>query len=139
MSQGLKDRVGQAHQSTRMKTAEALCWTLAADRLLRKPRSGLLLARRDIVRRKGRAFAEKVLLHLLQQKFLSLLRAEIQPVFVHEHLHVLDPHFPGFFRYVLVDALAERMALERHFLEPFHFALEFHAEDLARAFRDRSE
>src|SRR5664280_529001 len=60
------------------------------------------------------------------------LSTEVEPVLVHDHLHVLDPHLPGFLGNVLVDLLAQRMALERHFVHAFHLALELHAEDFAR-------
>src|SRR5450432_3188819 len=97
--------------------------------------SGLRLRRHEIGRQR-RALAEEVTVHLLQQKFLRLLGAQVEPVLVHEHLHVLHPHLPGFFGNGLVDLLAQRMALERSLVEPFHFALELHTKYLPRPWPD---
>src|ERR1022692_3738049 len=87
----------------------------------------------DEIRRQGGPFAEEIIVHLLQQEFLRLLGAEVEPILVHEHLHVLDPHLPGFLGDVLENLLPERMALEGRLIEPFHLLLELHAKDLARS------
>src|SRR5512133_3941565 len=65
-------------------------------------RSGLRLRRYEIGRQL-RALAEEVLVHLLQQKLLGLRRAKVEAIFVHEHLHVLDPHLPGLLGDAVVD------------------------------------
>jgi len=98
---------------------------------------GLFFARWNIVRRQRRALSEEVLLHLLQKKFLCLGRTQVEAVLVHEHFHVLDPHSPRLFRDVLINALAERMAFEWNFIQPFHLALELDAENTPRAFGNR--
>src|SRR5262249_41692482 len=54
-----------------------------------------------------RAFAEEELLCLVEQDLVGLLRAARQPVLVHDHLEVLQPHLPRILRNALVDALAE--------------------------------
>ena len=41
---------------------------------------------------------------------------------------VLDPQLPRLLGDVLVDALAERMTVERRLVQPFHLPLELHAE-----------
>ena len=97
----------------------------------------LFLLRRDVVRRQGSAFTEEILLHLLEQKLLRLGGSEIQPILVHEHLHVLDPHLPGVFRNVVVDALAQWMTFERYLIEAHHIALKFDAENLVRSLGNR--
>src|SRR5581483_10911131 len=58
-------------------------------------------------------------------------------IFVHQHLHMLDPHLPGVLGDVFVDLLPQRMALERHLVQPFQLFLEFHAEHLARSRTNR--
>src|SRR5260370_37873591 len=60
---------------------------------------------RLIVRRQLRAFAEKVLFHLLEQKLLGLRLAQVEAVLVHDHLHVFHPPLPCLFPNILVDAL----------------------------------
>jgi hypothetical protein len=97
----------------------------------------LLLPRRNVVRRQGGAFSEEVLLHLLEEEFLSFRSTKIETVLVHKHFHVLDPHAPRLFRDVVIDALPERMAFEGNLLQPFHFALEFDAENSPRPFGNR--
>src|SRR4051812_5448167 len=69
-------------------------------------RKASFLARSYKVRRQRGAFAEEILFHLLEQKILRFFRTKIEPVLVHQHLHVLHPHLPRLFRNVLVDALA---------------------------------
>ena len=101
---------------------------------------GLVLRSRwNVAGWKRSAFAEEVIFHLLEQELLRLLRAEVEPVLVHDHLHLLEPHLPGFLGDVLVDALAQRMVVERGLVESRHFPLKFDAEDLALAglFLDR--
>src|SRR5579864_7110198 len=88
---------------------------------------------RHVTWRQRRAFAEEIIFHLLEQEFLRFLSAEVQPVLVHDHLHLLQPHLPGFLGDALIDALAERMAIEGRLVEPRHFLLEFDAEDFASA------
>src|SRR5207302_2141596 len=97
---------------------------------------GLSLRRDEIGRERG-AFAKEVVVHLLQQKLLRFLGAEVEAVLVHEHLHVLHPHLPRFLGDALEDLLAERMALERHFIQAFHLFLEFDAEYFSRAGANR--
>src|SRR5579863_8979314 len=91
------------------------------------------------VRRKRGPLAEEVLFHLLNDEFLRFLGAQIQPVLIHEHFHVLDPHLPRFFRNVVVDTLAQRMALKRDLVEAFHLLLKLDAEDFARSLGNRSD
>src|SRR5881392_3544940 len=67
------------------------------------------------------------------QEFLGLCGSKVEPVLVHEHLHVLHPHLPGFFGNAVVDLLAERMAFERNLVQAFHFLLKLHAKNFARA------
>ena len=98
-------------------------------------RSGLRL-RRDEIGRQLRALAEEILVHLFEEEFLGLRGAEVEPVLVHEHLHVLHPHLPGFLGDAVVDLLPQRMAFERDFVQALHFLLELHAKDLARAWPD---
>ena len=69
--------------------------------------------------------------HLLDEEFLRLGRGQVEAILVHEHLHVLDPHLPGFFRYVFVNLLADRVPVERRLIETGHLALELHAKDLS--------
>src|ERR1035441_251302 len=92
-----------------------------------------LRSRRDEVGRQLCALAEEVLVHLLEKEFLRLGCAEVEPVLIYDHLHVLDPHLPRFLGDVVEDFLRHRMALERDFVHALHFFLELHAEDLARA------
>src|SRR5512139_2547466 len=49
---------------------------------------------RDEVRREGRALSEEELLALGHPDLLALRAREIEPVLVHEHLRVLEPHLP---------------------------------------------
>src|ERR1019366_7721352 len=95
-------------------------------------RSGLR-SRRDEVGRQLRALAEEILVHLFEKEFLGLGGAEVEPVLVHDHLHVFDPHLPRFLGDVVEDFLPQRMALERDFVHALHLFLELHAKDLARA------
>src|ERR1700690_3316279 len=92
-----------------------------------------LRARRHEVWRQGRALTEEVLLHLFDDELLRFRVAQVQPVLVHEDLHVLEPQLPGLFRDVLVDALAEGVPFEGNVVEPGHLALELDAEDLSGA------
>src|ERR1043165_829292 len=103
------------------------CWSFGSRRRW-KP-SGLSLLGHEVRRQRG-AFAEEVRIHLLDEELLGLGRAQVEAVFVHEHLHVLYPHLPGFLRDILVNFLAERMALERDFFQAWHFLLKFYTEDL---------
>jgi len=73
---------------------------------------------RHELRGECRAIAEEVLLHLLEEEFLRFRVAEVQPVLVHEHLHVLEPQLPRLFRDVLVDALSERVPFEGNSSSP---------------------
>src|ERR1039458_1294960 len=98
-------------------------------------RSGLRF-RRDEVGGQLRTLAEEVLVHLFEEKFLGLRGAEVEPVLVHEHLHVLDPHLPRVLGDAVKDLLPQRMAFERDFVQSFHLPLELHAKDLPRAWPD---
>jgi hypothetical protein len=42
---------------------------------------------------------------------------------------MLDPLAPGFLRYILIDALAERVSIEGHLGQTFGFFLQFHAKN----------
>src|ERR1017187_2637406 len=92
---------------------------------------------RDEIRRQGRTVAKEETVHLLDEELLGFPGAEVQAVLVHEHLHAVHPHLPGFLGNVVVDLLPERMAVERHFVEALHFALELHTEHLVGALRSR--
>src|ERR1039458_5669024 len=83
---------------------------------------------RDVIRREGRAFAKEVLVHLLDEELLGFLVAEVEAVLVHDHLQAVYPHLPGFLGNVVVDLLPQRMAVEGHFIEAFHFLLKLHTE-----------
>jgi hypothetical protein len=103
----------------------------------RRAWSRLLLARWNVIRRQRCALSKEVLLHLLEEEFLSLWSTKIQTVLVHEHLHVLHPHSPRLFRDVVVDPPPQRMAFERNFLQSFHLVLELDAKNAPCAFRNR--
>src|SRR5258708_2411277 len=103
----------------------------------RSKRSALRLSGHKIGGQR-RAFPEEILVHLLDEEFLRLRRAQVEPVLIHEHLHVLHPEFPGFLRDVVVYFLPQRMAFERDFVQPFHLFLELHAEHFARAGTNRA-
>ena len=53
------------------------------------------------------AFAEEKLFHLLFHDFLRIGVEGIQAVLIHDHFRVLEPHFPGVFGDIFVDALAD--------------------------------
>src|SRR5471030_2296411 len=95
-----------------------------------------LCAGRNKVLGERRAFAEEITVHLLYQEFLRFLAAHVDPILIHEPLHVLHPHFPGFLGNAVVDLRAEWMALERDFVKPLHVTLELHAKDLMRPWPD---
>src|SRR5258708_6059164 len=92
-----------------------------------------LTARWNVAGWKSGALAEEEILHLFEQELLRFLSAQVEAVLVHDHLHVLHPHLPGLFGDVLVDALAEGMAFERHLVEAGQLFLKFHAHDRAPA------
>src|SRR5262245_11875674 len=94
--------------------------------------SSLRLRRHEIGRQLG-PLTEEIFVHLFDEKLLGLRRAKVEAVFVHEHLHMLDPHLPRLFGDVIVDLLPERMTFERHFVQAFHFLLKLYTEDVARA------
>src|ERR1700733_13055090 len=85
----------------------------------------------DITGRQGGSFTEEILFHLLQEKLLCFGVAQVQTIFIHDHLHLLDPHPPRLLRDVFVNALAERVAVKRRFVQARHLLSEFHAEDRA--------
>src|SRR5215469_18615510 len=87
----------------------------------------LVMRGRNVIGRKRRALTEEVLLHLLNQKFLSFPGTKVQTVLVHQHFHMLNPHAPGLFRDVFVNTLAQRVPLKRNFVEAWHLALKFYA------------
>jgi len=78
-------------------------WNLKCGRVPAPPlpvRHGVLDAfnaprREDVIRGQGRAFAKEVLVHLLDEELLGFTVAEVEPVFVHDHLHAVHPHLPG--------------------------------------------
>src|SRR5207244_7407404 len=74
----------------------------------RSRRSALRL-RRDEIGRQLRALSEEILVHLFEEELLCLGGAEIEAVFVHEHLHVLHPHLPVFLGNVVLHLLTDRM------------------------------
>src|SRR5271165_3537840 len=90
--------------------------------------SWTLVAWGHIARWMSRTFAKEVLFHLLEQEFLGLRISEVETVFVHDHLHLLDPHFPGVLGDVFVDALAEWMPVEGYLIESGQLLLQFDAE-----------
>ena len=116
------------HDQSPSWSAPRRCISREADRLASR---SVAVAGRNVTGRKRRAFAEEVLFHLLDQELLRFLRAQVEAVLVHDHLHVLDPHPPGFLRHVVVDALAEGMAFEGNLVESGHFPLELRAKDHA--------
>src|SRR5262245_52113098 len=59
--------------------------------------------RGDVFRRRGGAFAEKVLFHLADNYFLVFAAGGIQAVFVQEHFAEFGPLIPGLLRDVVVD------------------------------------
>src|SRR3972149_3790814 len=76
-------------------------------------RCGLLLHRRCIAGGGIGAAAEKVIIHLLHEVVARLPVGKAEPVFVHQHLLVLEPLFPCFLRHALVDAPAEFSGIGR--------------------------
>src|SRR5712664_3550197 len=72
-----------------------------------------------------------MILHLLREVVARLLVSEVEPVLVHQHLLVLEPLPPRFFRHVLEDALAELAGIRRE-IEPIGLAPELDALDHAR-------
>src|SRR5579871_1558923 len=88
-------------------TPKRCWWRSTASRISRSDEVNLTLRPlRNVPGRQRRALAEEIILHLLQQELLRLLRPQVQPVLVHDHLHLLEPHFPGFLGNVLIDTLA---------------------------------
>src|SRR5947199_9232373 len=81
---------------------------------------------RLVVGRESGALAEEVLLRLVEQDLVRLLAAAGEPVLVHDHLEMLEPHLPRLLRNVVVDALPE-LVVERAVLEPGKLLLELHA------------
>src|SRR5882724_7461318 len=96
-------------------------------------RCSALRLRRHEIGGQLRTLAEEVAVHLLDQKFLCLCGAEVEPILIHEHLHVLHPHFPRVLGDTLVDFLSKRVAFERDFVQAFQLLLKLHAKHLARA------
>jgi len=84
----------------------------------------------NVPRRQRRALAEEIIFHLLQQKFLRFLGTQVQPVLVHDHLHLFQPHLPRLFGDVFVDSLAQGVVIEGSLVQARHFFLELDAENL---------
>src|ERR1039457_349801 len=103
------------------------------SRLRPRWKRSALRFRRNEVGWQLRALAEEILVHLFEEEFLGLGGAEVEPVLVHDHLHVLNPHLPRFFGDVVEDFLAQGMPLERDFVHALHLFLELHTKDLARS------
>src|ERR1039457_1669791 len=92
---------------------------------------------RDVIGGQGRPGAKEETVHRLDEELLGFPVAEVEPVLVHNHLHAVHPHLPGLLGNVVVDLLPKRMAIERHFVEALHFALDLHTEHLVGALRNR--
>ena len=69
-----------------------------------------------VVARRGCAFAEKVLFHLLDDRGLVLAAGGIEPVFVQQHLAEFRPPLPGLERDVIVDFLTQ-LRIERRLIQ----------------------
>src|SRR5271167_5178978 len=83
----------------------------------------------DVSRRKGSTLAEKEIFQVLDQDLLVLPVGGIQPVFVQDHLAVLAPHLPGFFRDVFINPPTQ-FRIERRLVQSWHIPLELHAKNL---------
>src|SRR5262249_3078153 len=66
---------------------------------------GSLVAWGNVVRWWGCARSKEIVVHLLDEELLRFLCSEVEPVFVHDHLHMLHPTFPRLFGNVVIDLL----------------------------------
>ena len=93
-------------------------------------RPGSFRLGRAVSRRHFGAFAKKELLQVPVVDFLAFGRGEIQAVLVYNHDRMVDPHLPGLFGNVVVDALAKLVG-EWYEFETFEFFVELYALDHA--------
>ena len=84
----------------------------------------------DVSLRQLCAFAEEELFHLLPHDFLRVRIDGVQTVLIHEHLGVLDPERPGFFRDIFEDPFAE-LSLPGNAIKAGHFFAELDAHHSA--------
>ena len=85
-----------AHGNLKFEISDGCRWSIPRRELCR-PRALSVNPWPSAERSPGqlRAFAEEELLHLFFHDLLRLRIERIQPVLVHQHLGVLDPHFPA--------------------------------------------
>src|SRR6266851_835202 len=82
--------------------------------------------RRLVVGRQRRALAEEVLLRLVEKDLVRLLASPGEPVLVHDHLEMLQPHLPRLLRDAVVDPLPQLVG-ERLVFQAGQLALELDA------------
>src|SRR6266849_5515026 len=87
---------------------------------------------RNVSLRQLSAFAKEKLLHLLFHDFLRVGIEGVQPVFVHDHLGMLQPKLPGIFRNAFVHTLAN-LAPPRNTIQPRQVPVKLDAVHHARA------
>ena len=83
---------------------------------------------RDVAFWKFGAFAEKELFQLFAHDSLGIRVDGIEPVFVHNHLRMLNPQLPRVFRNILENALPQLTA-PRDAVEPRQLLAEFYSHD----------
>src|SRR6185312_6353592 len=94
-----------------------------------RSRRPLLRLLRYVSWRKGRAFSEEKIFHVLGDEILRFFLPGHETVLVQDHLHPLFPELPGVHRDVLEDALPQ-FARPRRRIEAGQFLLKLYAEDL---------
>src|SRR5262249_39519016 len=82
--------------------------------------------------RKRRAFAEEVLLHLLNDHLLVFPAGGVQAVFVQEHLAELRPGIPGILGDIFVDPVSQ-FRVKRRFITTWELLIQLRAGRLVIA------
>jgi hypothetical protein len=86
----------------------------------------LLLFRRNILRRRGSAFAKKVLLHLADDHFLVFSASRIETIFIEEHFAEFGPLVPGLLGDIVVN-LAPEIRIKGRLVEAGKFFVQLDA------------
>jgi len=92
----------------------------------------LISGRGHVFFRRGHAFAEKVLLHLLDDDFLILAAGGVETIFIEQHLAELRPPVPCLLRDIVIDFLAQ-FAVEGRLLQTGEFFLSLTQKTLCSA------
>src|SRR5271165_2275066 len=100
--------------------------------------TGLCLGRRHILLRRGRPFAEEILLHLFHDRLLVLTASRIQAILVQQHFAELRPTPPGFLGDVFINLLPE-FRVKRRFIQTRKFLAQLDAENCALSHRFSQE